>query len=216
MNAQRRTVRRIAVGLAVAATLATSACAAGQRSETSEELPTLDGINADVGKVALRGLAVLTPDAATYPKGSNPQLRLVIVNNGPSTDQLTSVSSSISTGWGSYANQILFDDDASPAPDATSTATPSTAGNPVTLTKGVRVSFGVPDADGRILALLKTTKTLYPGTEIAIHFTFAKAGSTTVEVPIQSSASGSYTPSPSYIPSPADTDADIAGQEEGR
>lgn len=193
------TARRIAVGLALAATLGTSACAAGQVAETAQEKATLDGTNVDVGNIALRALAVQTPNAVNYAIGSNPQVMVVLVNNGQSADKLVSISSAVAGGWGSYANSS---DVPQAGASASGAAAPTDATTSITLPAAGATAFGVPAADGRVLALLGTKKLLYPGTEISITFTFAKAGSKTFVVPIQTSATntGTFHPSPEYVP----------------
>lgn len=208
MIALRSGSRRIAVGLALAATLATSACAAGQIAETAQEKATLDGTNVDVGNIALRALSVQTPDAVNYPVGSNPLVTVVLVNNGQSADKLVSISSSVASGWGSYADQVDVPQSgaaAAPASAATASAAAGTSGNAtaaITLPPTATTAFGVPVANGRVLALLGTKKVLFPGNEISITFTFAKAGSKTFVVPIQVSASntGTYHPTPEVLP----------------
>ena len=63
------------------------------------------------------------------------------------------------------------------------------------------MSYGVPVANGRTLALLDTTQVIAPGTTIPITFTLQNAGTQTVSVPIRISAGSAYTPSPSVLPS---------------
>jgi copper(I)-binding protein len=104
--AESVTVRRIGVSLAVAAALLTSACAAGQQAATSNEKPTLDGANAAVADINLRGVLVEAPtgvDSTHYPVGSDAELKVVIVNNGRNTDHLVSVSSPAFGDWGAFA-----------------------------------------------------------------------------------------------------------------
>lgn len=207
---QRPTAGRITVALALAATLATAACAAGQVAETAQEKATLDGTNVNVGDIALRALSVQTPDAANYPVGSNPLVSVVLVNNGQSADKLVSISSSVAGSWGSFSNQAEVPASGSAATPADATSggsTDSTAA--VTIPPGASTAFGVPQADGKVLALLGTKKVLYPGTEISITFDFAKAGSKSFVVPIQISDSntGSYHPAPSYLPTLGASDA---------
>lgn len=245
MIAQRPLARRIAVGLVLASALVTSACAAGQVAETAQEKATLDGTNVNIGDIALRALSVQTPDAPNYPIGSNPLVQVVIVNNGQSTDKLVSISSSVSTGWGSYTDQSEVPQagsagaaassgagSAAASSGSSSAAASSGAGSAaassgsssaasagatpgtdstaaVSIPAGGRTAFGVPSANGRVLALLGTKKVLYPGNEISITFDFAEAGSKTFVVPIQISDNntGSYHPTPQYLPTAGATPA---------
>src|SRR4051812_20716692 len=48
----------LGIGLAVAAALLTSACAAGQQAATANAKTTLDGVNADLGTIHIRGLVI--------------------------------------------------------------------------------------------------------------------------------------------------------------
>src|SRR5690242_13066644 len=98
-SAQRVTARRIGIALAVAAGLLTPAGAAGQHAQTADEKPGLDGTNASVGSIDLRGLAIETPTTAVYAAGSAMPLKLVIINNAQTDDQLTSITSPDIKGW---------------------------------------------------------------------------------------------------------------------
>ena len=187
VSARRRVVA--GVGVAVAAALLTSACAAGQDAQTANQKPTLDGTNVSVGAIDLRGLSIEAPSGVSYAPGSNPAIKLVLVNSGHSTDQLTSITSSDASGWGTAIG---------------TTGTGTTSTTPVDLTPGARVSYGVPEATNSLL-LLNTKTTLYPGTTIPVTFTFAKAGSVSVDVPVHLTE-GSQ--SPSYVPAPSGAASD--------
>jgi hypothetical protein len=199
VNAEPATVRRLGIGFAVAVALLTSACAAGQHAQTADEKATLDGTNVSVGGMDLRGLAIETPTGPSYAVGSDPQVKLVLINSGRATDTLTSITSSAVSGWGAYASAAEA--------DAVTGAGTSTAGQtlpqpvgPVKVTPGTRVSWGVPDGTG-VLLLRGTKSRIYPGTTVKLTFTFTDAGSLTVDVPVQLPT----TPvPPSYVPSASD------------
>lgn len=165
MKAQSAGVRRIGVGLAAAATLVTSACAAGQIAQTANQKPTLDGTEINVGQMALRGIAIAPPPAssASFPKGSDLSLRIVMVNAGQRTDKLTAIKTPVTGGW---------------------SATGSSGSQSVTIPAGEAASFGTPNAKGA-LKLTGTTSKLYSGNTVRITFTFARSGSVTLPVPIQ-------------------------------
>lgn len=182
VSARRRVIA--GVGAAVAAVLLTSACAAGQQAQTANQKPTLDGTNATIGSIGLRGLAIEAPSGPSYAVGSNPAIKVVLVNSGLKADALTSISSSEATGWGT-------------APGTSGTGASSTS--PVSIAAGDRVSYGVPEATDSLL-LLGTKAALYPGTSITLTFTFAKAGSVSVQVPVhltEGHQPASYVPAPS-------------------
>lgn len=171
--------RRIRIGAAVVAALLTGACAAGQQAQTADESPTLDGTNADVGHMALRGLAIEPPHGVAYQKGSTATVRVVIVNRGHSPDRLTSITSPAASGWAAYGGKAAGATAASsPAPEVLKPL------SSVTVAPGARVSFGVPEATGSLL-LTQVKQPLYAGAQISLRFTFADAGSVAVQVPVQ-------------------------------
>lgn len=139
MSAQRVPVRRIGIGLAVAAALFTSACAAGQHAATADENNTVDGTNASVGSVDLRAIVIESPTGSsiTYPTGSDMALKIVIVNNANQPDRLTSISSPAFSDWGAFASTADADEvvaahaaalsPAAPAPESSAPASPGGA-----------------------------------------------------------------------------------------
>lgn len=99
--------RRTAVfgAIAVTAALLTSACAAGRVAQTANQRPSIAGVNAQVGTIAIRNLSIEAPPQGNdYPKGSALRLTGVFVNNGTSSDLLTDISSSSVTSWGAYSS----------------------------------------------------------------------------------------------------------------
>jgi hypothetical protein len=206
VSAQRVTARRIGVALTVAAALLTSACAAGQHAQTADEHSTIDGTSADVGGINLRGLSIEAPSGSTayYPPGADVQVKLVIVNNAQQADQLTSITSPAFRSWGAY--QSTADADAvisahaatsSPPPSASAAPLP-TPQQAVTIVGNGRVGWATPEATGALL-LVSAKKSIYPATTIPVTFTFANAGTVTVQVPVALSSS----PPSSVIPAPA-------------
>jgi copper(I)-binding protein len=193
--AQRVTKRRAGIAVAAIAALLTSACAAGQQAETAEESPTLDGTNADVGKIALRGLAIESPHGIAYQPGSSATVKIVIVNRGSSTDRLTSITSPAASGWAAYGGAAASSS-ASSGP-AAEVLKPLSA---VAITPGDRVSYGTPDATGTLL-LTQVKQAIRPGTQISMTFTFADAGSVKVTVPVQLSTN----PPTAVLPGPSAT-----------
>jgi copper(I)-binding protein len=201
-------VRRVGAGVAVAAALATSACAAGQQASTANQVPTLDGTYGSVGQINLRGLNIAAPGegSTSYPAGSDVAVKLVIVNNARTTDRLSSITSPGFADWSTYATPADADAvvaansaTASPQTDTAAPTAPLPAPNrSVRIQPGKRVSWGTPEAKG-VLLLIDTTKKLYPGTSIPVTFRFANAGSVTLTVPVALSSS----PNTSPIPEPS-------------
>jgi copper(I)-binding protein len=129
VKAEPITVRRLGIGLAVAAALLTSACAAGQQASTANQKPTLDGTNATVGSMALRGLVIEAPDrGVNYPVGSDAAIKLVLVNTGSKPDRLVSITTKAAADWGSFSTaDAATVAAADTAPSTTSAVAPPTA-----------------------------------------------------------------------------------------
>lgn len=184
MNAEpvARRRRRVLVPAVAGVVLALSltGCAAGRQAQTVDQRPSQQGANADVGAIALRGVAIEPPSGNSYPKGSNVRLAVVLVNNGSAPDRLTGITTSAAGGWSAYPTTAAADQVAGAA------AGGSTPGGTqsVPIPPGGRTSFGVPDATGG-LVLLGTKGTIYPGTIVSMNFTFARAGTVTVPVPVR-------------------------------
>lgn len=190
----RSTALRRGFAVALAAVLVTSGCAAGRDSQTSNQVPSQDGTNADAGTMALRGLALLAPSSGTfYGPGSAIPLKLVLVNNGLSNDELTSITTSVAGGWASYSSstQAALAIDPSAAPHTKQGRLEvkelPKAETPVVVPTGQRVSWGVPDS-ASVLVLLSSVGRVYPGDSVKMTFTFSQAGSVTTEVPVQLSS----------------------------
>jgi copper(I)-binding protein len=133
VKAEPVTVRRLGVGLAVAAALVTSACAAGQQAATANEQSTIDGANASVGTINLRAAVLEAPSGNTafWPAGSDVALKVVIVNNGTKPDRLVSVTSPAFSDWGAYATTQQADRVVNAhAAAAASTSAPASSSSP--------------------------------------------------------------------------------------
>ena len=217
MSAQRVLVTRIGVGLAVAAALLTSACAAGQHAQTANEKPTINGTNASVGSIDLRAIVIEPPSGTTpyYPSGSDMALKIVIVNNATQPDELTSITSTAVSDWGAFTTTADADavvaanaaaqaptsappSAASTAPQSTSAPSPSagTSSTPVAQLPTPQRTVPIA-ANGRVgygtpeatgaLLLIGANRDIYPATSISLTFRFANAGSVTVLVPVGAS-----------------------------
>jgi len=204
VKAHRATARRVGLAGLVAATLVTAGCTAGQRAQTADEQETLDGTTAHIGTtITLGALAVEAPsDGSSWASGGNVPVKVVMVNSGHSDDQLTSITSPSITSWSTYASVAAAS--AANAPGSPSAAAGASSPSPVTVPAHSRVQFGtVPTgATGiRVLMLTGVKSTIYPGSSVALTFTFAQAGRVTVQVPVQLSK----TPHSSVIPGPSAT-----------
>lgn len=148
------------MGAALGAGLLLSGCAAGQVSQTAQEVAAIDGGNATVGDVGVRNALLATPDAANYARGSDVKLLMVLSNDGFAADTLTSISS--------------------PAASAVKLS------GSITLPAQSLVNIG---ADSTATATLTgLTKPVCYGQSIPLTFSFARAGQLTLNVPIKTPA----------------------------
>jgi periplasmic copper chaperone A len=169
--------RRILVGVAVAtgALLALGGCAAGQRAQTAEETPVVDGVVADAGAMALRAVAVAAPPSGgSYAKGGDAPLQLVIVNNSRNDDRLVRVTT--------------------PAA-ADVQLSPTTLNVPALQAR----SIGFTDSEPAI-QLHNLTQQLFPAQSFPITFQFAAAGSVTFSIAVHLAAGPPSTPSINVSP----------------
>ena len=100
--------RTLGIGLAVAIALLTSACAAGQEASTANEKNTIDGVNADVGPIHIRGMVIDAP-TLLYKKNDSATVKVVLVNTSAKPDQLTSLTSPAITDWGTFNTAAAAD-----------------------------------------------------------------------------------------------------------
>jgi periplasmic copper chaperone A len=140
----------------LAAGLVLSGCAAGQISQTADQVAAIDGANATVGDIGVRNARLATPaDPAGYPAGADAPILLWLTNEGLDADTLSSVTSPAGT---------------------------VTISGEATVQGGATAQFG---ADTAVKLSLKGTAALPYGKSIPMTFTFAKAGQLTTNVPIE-------------------------------
>ena len=194
----RRARRAGIAGVAslAAAALLTAGCTAGQRAQTADEQETLDGTTFRVGQyITVGGVSLDAPkDGTSWAKGSTVPITAVVVNSGRADDKLTSITSPSVTSWGA-ANTVF---------QANTAASSGAAPDPVDLPPLSRVPFSAAtsaQSGTRVLVVTGIKAPLYPGSSIALTFTFAKAGTMTVQVPVHLSSS----PHTSVIPGPSAT-----------
>jgi copper(I)-binding protein len=202
--------RRIGIALvAVAMTLLSAGCAAGQHAATAQESAAIDGaVGSSVGSIDVRGIAIQAPATGTsYAVSSSATVTGVIVNTGHADDTLTNVTAKYGTGstagsaggWAVYPNQ----QDAIAAvsnPQGSSGATGASTA-PLTIPAGTSVGFALPSSP-QVLELTGLTSKLWTAQTVTLTLTFAKAGSVTIAVPVQLS----NTPGTSTVPAvPSDS-----------
>ena len=175
------------LGVAVAAALLTASCAAGQHAQTADIVGAIDGTYGQVGTMSLDGVAIHAPSGMSYAADSNAPLGVTIVNEGMAADTLVSVTSPAFSGWGIVDNAA-----------ASTTSAVSNADTGLTIEPGTAQRLSLADLGGsasaspRTLLLMKLTSSsapLFPGTTVDVTFRFASAGTTTLHVPVQITAS---------------------------
>ena len=141
-----------------------TSCAAGQQAQTTKVYSSIDGINANIGAMALRDVGISAPPSLSgYAAKGTAALTMAIANQGPGADQLTSVSS----------------------PAATSVKiTPPAGGAAIAVPPQGLVQVGSGQGSARI-ALSGLTAPLISGQVIAVTFTFRNAGTKTIQLPVR-------------------------------
>jgi copper(I)-binding protein len=160
--------RALAISCLVAAAALLTGCSAGQLSQTSAMEPAVNGVSAAIGNIALRDIRIVadqTSDALRPPKTAD--LRFVAINQSPdATDMLIGISSDVAT--------VALTANAAIPPAGT-------------------LIVGSPEAEAKPLAAegastakatVSLTKPISNGLTYDFTFRFAKAGQTTVAVPI--------------------------------
>ena len=192
--------RTLGIGLAVAIALTTSACAAGQQASTANEQNTMDGVNADIGMIHIRGMVLDPPSATSYKPGEGATVKVVIVNVGTKPDLLESITSPIVSDWGAFSSPADAAGQLAPSSAPSAGSPQPTYNRQIVIPAGGRTSFGTPESTGA-LALLHFKKAVYPGTTIPVTLRFAQAGTITISVPIGLSGSINTSPIASQTPS---------------
>ncbi len=151
-----RRVRALTAAAALTLGLLVSSCAAGQISQTADEVAAIDGANGGVGEIAVRNVELVTADTGGYPKGADAPLQLQISNQGLSADTLTQISTPA-------AGSVAIN---GPLPLPAQSLVTIGAQAPVTMT------------------LKNLTAAISYGQSVPITFSFKTAGPITVQVPI--------------------------------
>ena len=163
----------LAATLLGAAALVLSGCSAGAVTQT-DTVGSLAGSEGQVGQMALRDITLDPGPAVVVPAGATITLSGTLVNQGLGDDQLVSVTSP-------YASQVRSEGD---------TTIP---GNSATRMVGARPGpVGPPtptQPDGTLrVTLAGVTQVLHAGPTYPITFTFAKAGSITLPVSVETTS----------------------------
>ena len=211
----RRTTVRALVA-AVAGTTLLAGCAAGQVVQTARQTPAVDGVNANVGSLALRAVTVGSSFTGNWAKGTDAPLMLVIASSANADDMLTSVSTDA-------AQSVVLTPDvhaaqAAPAASSVSSATPSASGSasgsassasgsasgsaasePIQIPalNSTAIGYG---SDTPTITLHGLKNDLFPAQTITVTFTFATAGAVTFPVSVRLAPPPSNRPSLDITP----------------
>lgn len=153
---QRRVLVRTTVGLLAATSLVLTGCGAGQYAQSVNQQAAMLGANAAVGDISTLNVRLERPPGEKFPAGSDARVLLWLSNDGIDPDTLTGVSTSA-------AESVQFTGD------------------------GVIPGQTLIDLSGETgprLTINGFVADLYDGVSIPMTFSFANAGSLTLNVPI--------------------------------
>ncbi|MEJ7771876.1 MAG: hypothetical protein WKF51_08230 [Geodermatophilaceae bacterium] len=177
---------RILTLATAAAVAALSACSAGQVTQTSTQVATVNGASANVGPLSLRNISLAYPPSGTYSAGSSASLLLVITNQSLAQDMLIDVTGDFFSSAAVPAGDPSGDSTGTAS--GTSTAAP-TSGSDEPLRAAVPaqsiVQFGTNDFPA--IELSELSEELSVAQIVSITFVFEMAGEVTVEVPVGNS-----------------------------
>lgn len=152
-----RTTRLTGLIAAVALGMGSLAgCAAGQISQTVDQVPNTDSASGEVGEIGVRDAIIATPDGPNYPAGSDAPITLWLTNSGGEPDTLTGITTS--------AGSVAISGDATVRPRS-------------------RLQIG---GEGSALSATITALAddLNYGFSVPVTFTFATAGELSLNLPI--------------------------------
>ena len=153
----RRVLVPTSMALLVAASLALSGCAAGQYSQTADQVAAIDGANGTVGDLTVLNARMAPTDGEGYPAGSSARLLLWISNDSLNPDTLSGVTTSA-------AKSVRI------------------VGDPII--PGQTLADFATD-DGTKVIITGFLQDQYYGQSIPMTFSFATAGTLSLNIPIE-------------------------------
>lgn len=173
---RRRVASAIAVGaIATGLALGTSACGAGQTSQTANQASAVNGNSATVGPLALRDVAVVFPEAGdvAFANGGPLEMSFLISNTSPDVaDKLESIEFADGDG------KVTIDGPTEiPATKSLRAGTPG-----LLLTTSAEPED--PSEKRITVTITGAGKTITPGLTVPMTFDFQQAGATTLNVPV--------------------------------
>lgn len=189
MTAIRKPTRRVATAIALAAgaAIALSACGSGQVSQTAVQQAAVNGNSADLGEIALRNVHIAYPSSEEYSiePGGNAVLAFTVVNDSAeTTDKLVSITTD-------YAARVVAGEEVGgltikPQTSLQAGQLPAGEGAATEAETQIKNNEENDDAPAALsLVVLQDIKAgVRPGLTVPITFKFEKAGSVTVDVPV--------------------------------
>lgn len=205
------------IGLAAISLLAVAGCGTGQIAQTANQQPSIVGINGSIGNIDLRNVMIEHPAGDRYPAGSDAVLDITVVNSGRSEDELVGATTPLA-GNVRLTADAAASTSATPEPSfsgGTASASPSGSATPVpkkaaakkspatkaSPTQAPPSSVKLPvstrvalNGAGEHLELQKLTQDVFSGDTVTVRFTFARAGTVSLDVPVATSST--YAPRP--------------------
>jgi hypothetical protein len=169
-----------AAAIASGLLIGTTACGAGQISQTANQAPAINGNEIDAGSMALRNVHIIFPkDGSTeeFVDGGPLEMAFLIANMSPDTsDKLESITFADGPG------KVTIEGDTAIGP-----AQALRAGEPSLLLETSAEPEG-PSETPITVTVTGAQKKLTPGLTIPMVFSFENAGETTIDVPIDAGA----------------------------
>jgi len=189
VTAIRKPTRRVATAIALAAgaAIALSACGSGQVSQTAVQQAAVNGNSANLGEIALRNVHIAYPSSEEYsiePGGSAVLAFTVVNDSAETTDKLVSITTD-------YAARVIAGEEVGgltikPQTSLQAGQLPAGEGAATEAETQIKNNEENDDAPAALtLVVLQDIKAgVRPGLTVPITFKFEKAGSVTVDVPV--------------------------------
>lgn len=198
-NRRFRPSRALAGAVALTGLLTLAGCGTGQLSQTAGQISAVNGVSAEQGQVAIRDARIAYPPRSQggtlYAPGGTAPVEVTLLNTGSVPDRLLRVSSPV-------ASAGTVTGDASLPQGVTLVSQQAAEGSPPEGTRPIRI------------ALAGLTAPIRTGLAVPVTFTFERAGSVTLQVPIGAPAEGTEPerqdseaaaePAPAGAPAPAE------------
>lgn len=158
--------------LALTTVAAVTGCSAGQITQTSTQVATVNGSSTNVGELALRDIRILYPTGGTYAEGSTADLVLVVTNQGLAEDRLVEVTGDFFDEARLPADEVILPADDADAEVSIDAPIPAQG----------TLQFGPRDSPP--IELTDLSQEISVAEVVSLTFVFEQAGEVSVEVPV--------------------------------